>query len=94
MKEDLAMAYLPDTEASARIAKVDGFIEYVSDRGARPVLCFYFHPWEFHKMPQGAIDYGEASVTPLPFITQNCGETACQHFEHLCIESISDRAIA
>jgi hypothetical protein len=71
--------------ADALLRKVNGFIEYVSKRGARPVLCFYFHPWEFHKMPQGSIDYGEASVTPLPFITRNCGEEACRQFERLCI---------
>ena len=64
--------------------KVDSFINYVRERDARPVLCFYFHPWEFHEMPQGAIDYGEASVTPLPFITKNCGDVACAEFERLC----------
>ncbi|MCK5801846.1 MAG: polysaccharide deacetylase family protein [Lentisphaeria bacterium] len=71
--------------ADALMRKVDSFIDYVTERGIRPVLCFYFHPWEFHEMPQGAIDYGEASVTPLPFITKNCGETACAEFEKLCV---------
>ncbi len=72
--------------AAALLDKVDSFIAYVRKRGKRPVLCFYFHPWEFHEMPQGAIDYGEASVTPLPFITQNCGEVACREFETLLKE--------
>lgn len=69
--------------AEAVLCKADSFINYVAIRQKRPVLCFYFHPWEFHEMPQGAIDYGEASVTPLPFITKNCGEVACREFETL-----------
>jgi peptidoglycan/xylan/chitin deacetylase (PgdA/CDA1 family) len=72
--------------AGAVLQKADSFIEYVGSRGHRPVLAFYFHPWEFHPMPQGAIDYGEASVTPLPFITKNCGEVACREFETLLHE--------
>ena len=70
--------------ADSLMRKLQAFIDYVSERGARPVLCFYFHPWEFHEMPQGAIDYGEASVTPLPFITQNCGARACAEFAEVC----------
>lgn len=69
--------------AEALLKKVDSFIDYVNARGFRPVLAFYFHPWEFHAMPQGAIDYGEASVKPLPFITQNCGDVACREFDTL-----------
>ncbi len=72
--------------AAALMRKVDSFIEYVNARGVRPVLAFYFHPWEFHAMPQSSIDYGEASVTPLPFITKNCGEVACREFNKLLIE--------
>jgi len=34
-------------------------------------------------MPRGAIDYGEASVKPLDFITLNCGEVACQEMDKL-----------
>jgi peptidoglycan-N-acetylglucosamine deacetylase len=67
--------------AGAVLEKANSFIDYVSERKQRPVVCFYFHPWEFHPMPQGSIDYGEASVTPLPFITQNCGDYACREFE-------------
>jgi len=70
--------------AAALMKKVDAFVTYVDERGVRPTLCFYFHPWEFHAMPQGAIDYGEASVTPLPFITANCGDIACREFDALC----------
>jgi peptidoglycan/xylan/chitin deacetylase (PgdA/CDA1 family) len=68
----------------ALMKKVEGFVEYVAERGVeRPLVAFYFHPWEFHKMPEGAIDYGEASVTPLPFITRNCGDVACREFRAL-----------
>ncbi len=72
--------------AAALLHKANGFIDYVDRRGHRPVLAFYFHPWEFHPMPQGAIDYGEASVTPLPFITKNCGDFACRELETLIRE--------
>ncbi len=72
--------------AKALMQKIDRFIEYVDSRGVRPVLAFYFHPWEFYKMPEGAIDYGEASVTPLAFITKNCGDVACREFDILLAE--------
>ncbi|MDO5566538.1 MAG: polysaccharide deacetylase family protein, partial [Planctomycetia bacterium] len=55
--------------ADFMLDRVDGFVKFVQDNGARPTLCFYFHPWEFYPMPTGALDFGEASVTPLPFIT-------------------------
>ncbi len=64
--------------------KVDGFIEYVQSRGERPVVCFYLHPWEFYEMPQGALDFGECSVKPLPFIVKNCGEKALKELDILC----------
>jgi len=69
--------------ADFMLGKCEGFIKYVSERGVRPVLCFYIHPWEFEEMPRGAIDYGEASVKPLDFITLNCGEVACQEMDKL-----------
>jgi hypothetical protein len=70
--------------------KVDGFLRYVEARNVRPVLCFYFHPWEFHEMPQGALDYGEAYVTPRPFITKNCGDVALQQFA-LLLQGLKQR---
>lgn len=72
--------------AQALMQKVDGFIDYVRARDKKPVLCFYLHPWEFHDMPQGPIDYGEATVIPHPFITKNCGDYACQQFDILLQE--------
>src|SRR5690606_27535962 len=63
--------------------KIEDYITYVRAT-SRPVLCFYLHPWEFHEMPQGPIDFGECSVTPLPFIVKNCGDVAIEQFDRLC----------
>lgn len=71
--------------AEAVMDKADSFIKHVNEKGHRPVLCFYFHPWEFFEMPQGAMDFGECSVTPLPFIVQNCGDVAIREFDRLCV---------
>lgn len=70
--------------ATAVLKKMDGFIDHVASRGQRPVVCFYFHPWEFWPMPQGFLDYGEAKVKPASFITKNCGEKAVEQFDKLC----------
>jgi hypothetical protein len=64
--------------------KADGFVDFVRDRGKRPVVCFYLHPWEFHPMPQGALEFGESSVTPLPFIVKNCGPKALKQLDRVC----------
>ncbi len=70
--------------AGALLEKVDGFVQFVARRRQRPVVCFYFHPWEFHAMPQGAIDVGEATVRPNKFIVKHCGEYAVRQFDALC----------
>jgi len=54
-------------------SNIDGYIAYCAERDTQPFLCFYMHPWEFHPMPQGPLHYGEATVTPDPFIVKNCG---------------------
>jgi len=64
--------------------KADSFIDYVRARGKRPVVCFYLHPWEFHPMPKGALDFGESSVKPLPFIVKNCGPKALKQLDLVC----------
>ena len=69
--------------ADYMLAKAEGFVKYVEARKARPVLCFYIHPWEFEAMPRGPIDYGEASVKPLDFITLNCGKPALREMDKL-----------
>ncbi len=70
--------------AAALMEKAESFIAYVEARKSRPVLCFYLHPWEFHPMPQGALDFGESSVRPLPFIVKNCGPKAVRQLDRLC----------
>ncbi|MBN8860443.1 MAG: polysaccharide deacetylase family protein [Sphingobacteriales bacterium] len=70
--------------ANAVMEKAESFLRYVSGKGERPVLCFYFHPWEFYPMPQGAMDFGECMVTPLPFIVENCGPQAVRELDALC----------
>ena len=70
--------------AEALMEKAESFITYVQARKSRPVLCFYLHPWEFHPMPQGALDFGESSVRPLPFIVKNCGPKAVKQLDRLC----------
>lgn len=66
--------------ATALLARVDTFLDHVHRRGVPPVLTFYFHPWEFWPMPQGAIHFGEGAVTPDPFLVANCGGYALEQF--------------
>jgi len=69
--------------ADALLKHIDGFISYCESRGVPPFLCFYFHPWEFHEMPQGEIHYGEGAVRPDPFIVKNCGDYAAEQLDNL-----------
>lgn len=75
--------------ADYMLGKVDSFVKYVQSRNAYPVVCYYIHPWEFEAMPRGPIDYGEASVQPLDFITLNCGDVACREFDKLLVGMIA-----
>ena len=70
--------------AEALMEKADGFIAYVQAQGERPVACFYLHPWEFHPMPHGPIEFGESRVEPLPFIVKNCGPEALAQLDRVC----------
>lgn len=70
--------------AEAVMEKADSFIAYVQERKQRPVLCFYLHPWEFYPMPKGALNFGESSVKPLPFIVKNCGPKAVRQLDRMC----------
>jgi peptidoglycan/xylan/chitin deacetylase (PgdA/CDA1 family) len=77
--------------ADALLARIDAFIAYSRDHGvSRPFLCFYFHPWEFHPMPQGEIHYGEGFVRPDPFLVKNCGAYAVAQLERL-IQQLKER---
>ncbi len=68
--------------ADALLAHIDSFVAYVQARGVPPVLCFYFHPWEFVEQPD-RMHVGEGFVVPDPFIVKNCGPYALQQFEVL-----------
>ena len=76
--------------AQALLRHIDGFAGYCQTRGVEPFLCFYFHPWEFHPMPEGEIHYGEGAVHPDPFIVKNCGPYAAEQLDVL-IKTLLDR---
>jgi peptidoglycan/xylan/chitin deacetylase (PgdA/CDA1 family) len=69
--------------AEALLGHIEGFAGYCAGRAVDPFLCFYFHPWEFHPMPEGEIRYGEGSVRPDPFIVKNCGPYAATQLDLL-----------
>lgn len=71
--------------AAALLGHIDGFSGYARAHGAAPFLCFYFHPWEFHPMPQGEIRFGEGGVRPDPFIVKNCGPYAAEQLDRLIV---------
>lgn len=76
--------------APALLRHIDGYSRYCESHGVEPFLCFYFHPWEFHPMPEGEIHYGEGGVHPDPFIVKNCGLYAALQLEIL-IKALLDR---
>ena len=69
--------------AGALLRHIDGYVSYCQARAVEPFLCFYFHPWELHPMPEGEIHYGEGSVRPDPFIVKNCGPYAVEQLDLL-----------
>ena len=71
--------------ADAMLDHIDRFAGYARSRGVVPFLCFYFHPWEFHPMPQGEIRSSEGAVRPDPFITKNCGDYAVEQLDLLIL---------
>ncbi len=76
--------------AAALLRHIDGFVGYCETRAVDPFLCFYFHPWEFHPMPEGEIHYGEGAVHPDPFIVKNCGAYAAEQLD-LLIRTLRER---
>jgi len=70
------------TESAEKLMEhVKAYIGYCEKKNIEPFLCFYFHPWEFWKMPEGLIYSGEGAVLPDPFIIKNCGEYAAEQFD-------------
>ena len=64
------------------IGHINNFLTYLNQKSILPVLCFYFHPWEFISIPQ-SFNYGECTVIPDKFITEGCGENAYKAFSEL-----------
>ena len=57
------------------IEHINNFLTFTEQKNIPPVLCFYFHPWEFIPMPR-RFHFGECEVIPDEFITEGCGEKA------------------
>lgn len=71
--------------AAALLDKCRSFADYCRGQGRDDVyLCFYIHPWEFHRLP-ASFHFGEATVIPDPFITANCGEAALDQLAELIV---------
>lgn len=64
------------------IRYIDNFIEFTRQKSIPPVLCFYFHPWEFIPMEK-SYNFGECTVIPDSFIIDGCGERACKALEDM-----------
>ena len=76
--------------ASALMVHIDNMLKMYEKKKLPAVFCFYFHPWEFYKMPEGLIHFGEGSVQPDPFIIKNCGDYAIEQFD-LLIQMLQDK---
>jgi len=57
------------------LERCKSFIDFCDEKEVPRVLAFYIHPWEFWHM-QKSYNFGEATVIPEEFITQNCGSAA------------------
>ncbi|MFH0797130.1 MAG: polysaccharide deacetylase family protein [Candidatus Omnitrophota bacterium] len=73
--------------AKVLMKKVKRFVDYVrkvSQGKKEPVICFYFHPWEFVPMAK-KFHYGEGTVIPDYFCVKNCGPKAAQELERMIV---------
>ena len=69
--------------ADVMLDKCRSFVDFCRATGRDDAyLCFYIHPWEFHQLP-ASFHFGEATVIPDPFITENCGEAALDQLGEL-----------
>ena len=78
--------------ADALMVHVHNFVGYCEERSVQPVLCFYFHPWEFIELP-GEFTFGEGTVRPFPFLLRNTGGYALAQFDRL-IETMKSEGYA
>ncbi len=72
----------------ALMKHVESYLGFVAKKNLPPVLCFYFHPWEFVPCKR-TYRYGESAVTPKRFITKGCGAKAIKEFDIL-IDRLKD----
>ena len=84
--------------ASALMVNIENMLKMYESKNLPAVFCFYFHPWEFYKMPEGLIHFGEGAVQPDPFIIKNCGKYAIEQFDILIellknLDAVFKRAI-
>lgn len=78
------------TKSGGELLKhIDNFIGFVRARNLPIVLCFYFHPWEFIKMPR-KFSYGEGAVIPDRPLIKNCGKYALKQLE-VVIDGLIER---
>lgn len=68
--------------AGEMMRHIENFLEFTGRKNIPPVLCFYFHPWEFIGMEK-SYHFGEATVIPDDFIIDGCGERARDALEEL-----------
>ena len=62
------------------LRKCESFIEFVRNKNLPPVLCFYFHPWEFVPIEK-TYSMNEATVTFAEFLTKGTGDTAVEELK-------------
>ncbi|MFH0964086.1 MAG: polysaccharide deacetylase family protein [Planctomycetota bacterium] len=62
---------------------VESFLGVVRSKGKTPVVCLYFHSWDFLAMPKGAIRCGEANVIPDAWLVKNTGAHALAQLDRL-----------
>ena len=79
--------------AEAVMQHINGYINYCQNQKANPFLCLYMHPWEFHPMPEGILEYGEGAVLPNQEFVKNCGEYAGEQLDIL-IQKLKDSGSA
>ncbi len=64
------------------VERSQAFNEFCDSKGIDTYLCFYIHPWEFWPMEE-SYNFGEATVIPERFITENCGTGAVDELRKL-----------
>lgn len=55
---------------------------FCDEQGLDTYLCYYIHPWEFWPVEE-SYNFGEATVIPERFITENCGPVALRELRVL-----------